>query len=58
MKGRIGLVALAACAPLVLFAAPAGAVTPNICEALQHMYCLTASTTVGSCGILPIGQWC
>jgi hypothetical protein len=44
MRVRIGLLVLAACLPLVLFAAPASAAPPRICEKFGQHLCLKASS--------------
>ena len=45
MRERIGLLILAAYLPLALFAAPASAAPPKICEAFGQHLCLKATRT-------------
>jgi hypothetical protein len=45
MRDRIGLLILAACLPLVMFAPPASAAPPRICEAFGHHLCLKATSS-------------
>ncbi len=45
MKGRIGLLILAACLPVVMFAVPASAAPPKLCEAFGNQLCLKATST-------------
>jgi hypothetical protein len=45
MKGRIGLLILAACLPVVLVAGPASAAPLKLCEAFGNQLCLKAAGT-------------